>query len=161
MCERVCVCVCNILLFGSPGPIQLSNFFHGLLKLHTQTDLCIGRTGQSSKVRAQQFHYHFCTFISVILLAQHVHLVQQEHHRCALKRCTRPQDMRKWVVTHTCNQYPWSASYSTEVCFCAKIGTFWKPFSTHFDMPSLATLAETALLFYRVTDVPFLPKMDQ
>ena len=31
----------------------------------------------------------------------------------------------------------------------------------HFDMPILAKLAETALLFYRVTEVPFLPKMDQ
>ena len=45
-----------------------------------------------------------------------------------------------------------------QVCSHAKTGTFWKPFSTNFDMPIKPKLAETALLFCRVTDVPFLPK---
>ena len=49
-----------------------------------------------------------------------------------------------------------------EVCFCAKIGTFWKPnYMAHFDIGIKPNLAQTALLFYRVTNVPFLPKMDQ
>ena len=35
------------------------------------------------------------------------------------------------------------------VCFCAKIGSFWKPFATNYS--TLPSLAETTLLFYRVT----------
>ena len=41
-----------------------------------------------------------------------------------------------------------------------KLAHFWKPFSAHFDMPIKPKLAETALLLCRVTDVPFLPKME-
>ena len=54
-----------------------------------------------------------------------------------------------------------------EICFCTKFGTFWKPFSTkygsfwHANFGVDPKLAETALLLYRVTDVPFLPKMEQ
>ena len=46
-----------------------------------------------------------------------------------------------------------------EVCFVSHLAHIWKSIIVaHFDM---LNLAETALLFYRMTDVPFLPKMDQ
>jgi len=54
-----------------------------------------------------------------------------------------------------------------EVCFCTKFGTFWKQFSTkygsfwHADFGVDPKLVETAPLLHRVTDVPFLPKMEQ
>jgi len=54
-----------------------------------------------------------------------------------------------------------------EVFFCTKFRTFWKPFSTkcgsfwHANFGVDPKLAETAPLFYRVTDEPFLPKMEQ
>jgi len=57
--------------------------------------------------------------------------------------------------------------YGGEVCFCTKFGTFWKPFSTkyssfwHANFRVNPKLAETAPLLYGVTDVPFLPKMEQ
>ena len=44
------------------------------------------------------------------------------------------------------------------VCSYTKSGTFWKPILPHFDISSQPKLAETALLFCSVTDVPFLPK---
>jgi len=54
-----------------------------------------------------------------------------------------------------------------EICFCTNFGTFWKPFSTkygsfwHANFGVDPKLAETAPLFYRATDEPFLPKMKQ
>jgi len=52
-----------------------------------------------------------------------------------------------------------------QVCSRAKFGTFWKPFSTnigifwHANFGIDPKLAETAPLFCRVTDDPFLPIM--
>ena len=51
-----------------------------------------------------------------------------------------------------------------EICFEPKLAHFENhslPITVRFDMPIKPKLAETALLFYRVTDVPFLPKMNQ
>ena len=54
-----------------------------------------------------------------------------------------------------------------QVCSRAKFGKFWKSFSTnigifwHVNFGIDPKLAETAPLFYRATDVPFLPKMEQ
>ena len=54
-----------------------------------------------------------------------------------------------------------------EACFWTKFGTFWKPSSTkygtfwHANLGVDPKLAETAPLFYRVTDVPLLPKMEE
>ena len=48
--------------------------------------------------------------------------------------------------------------HTSEVCFCAN---HFLPIVAHFEMPILAKLAETALPFYRVADVSFLPKMNQ
>ena len=53
-----------------------------------------------------------------------------------------------------------------QVCSRAKFGTFWKPFTNigifwraNFGIDP--KLAETAPLLSTVTDVPFLPKMEQ
>ena len=41
----------------------------------------------------------------------------------------------------------------------AQFGNHFLPTMAHFDMPIKPKLAETAFLFHRVIDGPFLPKM--
>ena len=66
--------------------------------------------------------------------------------------------MLGWVI---------NGSIYLQVCSRAKFGTFWKPFSTnigifwHANFGIDPKLAETAPLFCRATDEPFLPKMEQ
>ena len=48
--------------------------------------------------------------------------------------------------------------------FCANIGTFWTPFSTSYEHANFGNkpkLAETALLLYRVTNVPFWSRTNE